>query len=207
MKGSRMLRRAVILAGMCVLVAVVGSVAWSMTSAADKVFVACAKKKSGALRLVATAKNCRKTERVVTWNEEGLRGLPGPKGVAGDDGLDGEDGIDGEDGVDGDDGQDGVDGLDGTDATVTWKYLYRDVAGVATGPQTLTTLACAAPTPQAVNGGLSLTTLPANVRVMASAPVGVASTATTWEVRVDNASGSPQTLKVWVLCSNGSAAP
>jgi hypothetical protein len=102
---------------------------------------------------------------------------------------------------------DGIDGDDGTDATVTWKYLYRDVANVATGLQTVTTLTCAAPTPQAVNGGLSLTTPPANVRVMASAPVGVASTAVTWEVRVDNASGSSQTLKVWVLCSNGTAAP
>ena len=206
MRGSRMLRRALILGGLCVVVAAVASVGWAMTSATNDKLVACAKKKGGALRLVVAAKDCRKTERAVIWNQQGQRGLPGLKG---DDGLDGEDGIDGEDGVDGDDGDDGVDGIDGddgTDATVTWKYLYRDVAGVATGPQTVTTLACAAPTPQAVNGGLSLTALPANVRVMASAPVGVASTATTWEVRVDNASGSSQTLKVWVLCSNGSAA-
>jgi hypothetical protein len=202
-----MLRRALILGGLCVVVAAIGSVAWAMTSANDKLFVACAKKKGGALRLVAVAKDCRKTERAVTWNQQGLRGLPGPRGVDGEDGLDGEDGFDGEDGVDGDDGSDGVDGLDGDDATVTWKYLYRDVANVATGPQTVTTLACAAPTPQAVNGGLSLTAPPANIRVMASAPVGVASTATTWEVRVDNLSGSQQTLKVWVLCSNGTAAP
>ncbi len=83
-----------------------GGVGWlgDDVGANDKVIVACAKKKSGALRLVASAKNCRKTERVVTWNQEGLRGLPGPKGVAGDDGVDGEDGIDGEDGVDGEDG-------------------------------------------------------------------------------------------------------
>ena len=77
MRGSRMLRRALILGGLCVVVAAAASVAWSMTSAADKLYVACAKKKGGALRLVATAKNCRKTERVVTWNQEGLRGLPG----------------------------------------------------------------------------------------------------------------------------------
>ena len=104
MRGSRMLRRALVLGGLCVVVAAVASVGWAMTSATRQALVACAKKKGGALRLVATAKNCRKTERVVTWNQEGLRGLPGPKGVAGDDGLDGEDGIDGEDGVDGEDG-------------------------------------------------------------------------------------------------------
>ena len=62
MRGSRMLRRALILGGLCVVVAAVGSVGWAMTSANDK-FVACAKKKGGALRLVGNAKECRKTER------------------------------------------------------------------------------------------------------------------------------------------------
>ena len=119
MRGSRMLRRALILGGLCVVVAAVASVGWAMTSATSDKLVACAKKKGGALRLVVAAKDCRKTERAVTWNQEGPRGLPGPKGAEGDagaDGLDGEDGIDGEDG---DDGIDGIDGTDGTDATVT----------------------------------------------------------------------------------------
>ena len=124
MRGSRMLRRALILGGLCVVVAAVASVGWAMTSATSDKLVACAKKKGGALRLVEAAKDCRKTERAVTWNQEGLRGLPGPKGVAGEDGLNGEDGIDGEDGVDGDDGDDGVDGIDGTDATVKWRYVF-----------------------------------------------------------------------------------
>ena len=76
-----MLRRALILGGLCVVVAAVGSVAWAMTSAPTTSFVACAKKKGGALRLVAVAKDCRKSERVVTWNEQGLRGLPGPRAL------------------------------------------------------------------------------------------------------------------------------
>ena len=105
-----MLRRALILGGLCVVVAAVGSVGWAMTSATNDKLVACAKKKSGALRLVNAAKDCRKTERAVTWNQQGVRGLPGPRGVAGENGLDGEDGLDGDDGVDGDDGDDGFDG-------------------------------------------------------------------------------------------------
>ncbi len=93
-----MLRRALILGGLFVVVAAVGSVGWAMTSATNDKLVACAKKKSGALRLVNAAKDCRKTERAVTWNQQGVRGLPGPRGIAGENGLDGEDGLDGDDG-------------------------------------------------------------------------------------------------------------
>lgn len=204
MRGSRMLRRALILVGLCVVVAAVGSVAWSMTSAADKLYVACAKKKGGALRLVATAKKCRKTERVVTWNQEGVRGLPGPKGVAGDDGVDGEDGIDGEDGVDGEDGQDGVDGLDGTDATVTWKYVVTNAVPVAAGtPPPMSAGTCAAPTPNAVNGGVQLAGLPATVSVTATSR---GTTASTWDVKLAN-SGVATTVSTWVLCTNGTNLP
>jgi Collagen triple helix repeat (20 copies) len=205
MRGSRMLRRALILGGLCVVVAAVGSVGWAMTTANDKVIVACAKKKSGALRLVASAKNCRKTERAVTWNQEGLRGLPGPKGVAGEDGLDGENGIDGEDGVDGDDGDDGVDGIDGTDgtdATVTWKYVVTPGVMVANGTATISAGTCAAPTPNAVNGGVQLAGLPATVSVTATSR---GTTASTWDVRL--ASTGAATVSTWVLCTNGTNLP
>lgn len=207
MRGSRMLRRALILGGLCVVVAAVASVGWAMTSADNDKLVACAKKKSGALRLVASAKNCRKTERAVTWNQEGVRGLPGPKGVAGEDGLDGEDGIDGEDGVDGDDGDDGVDGIDGTDATVKWHYVYDTAVSVQDGTSQVVSAACPAATPQAVNGGYRapegapVTTL----RVTASAPDGGGTTATKWRVQFENTSGSTQTVTTWLLCSNGTA--
>ena len=63
MKGSRMLRRTLVLGALCVVVAAVGSVAWAMTSATNDKLVACARKSSGALRLVTAAKDCRKTER------------------------------------------------------------------------------------------------------------------------------------------------
>ena len=123
-----MLRRGLILGGLCVVVAAVGSVGWAMTSANEK-FVACAKKKGGAMRLVDAAKDCRKTERAVIWNQQGVRGLPGPRGIAGENG---EDGLDGEDGVDGDDGDDGFDGDDGAPGPATkLLYVYSAPASIA----------------------------------------------------------------------------
>ena len=198
-----MLRRALILGGLCVVVAAVGSVAWAMTSANDKLYVACAKKKGGALRLVAVAKDCRKSERVVTWNEQGLRGLPGPRGVAGENG---EDGIDGEVGVDGDDGSDGVDGFDGTDATVKWRYVFTANVQVTAGITTATSAACPAATPVAVNGGYRPASPTAAVlRVIATGPDGPGPTATQWAVQFENTSASTQSVTTWVLCSNGTA--
>ena len=144
-----MLRRGLILGGLCVVVAAVGSVGWAMTSATNDKLVACAKKKSGALRLVNVAKDCRKTERAVTWNQQGVRGLPGPRGVVGEAGLNGEDGLDGEDGVDGDDGEDGFDGDDGddgTDATVSWKFVTAGVSVAGNTTATVSAGTCAAPT-------------------------------------------------------------
>jgi collagen triple helix repeat protein len=205
MSGSRMLRRALILGGLCVVVAAVASVGWAMTTANDKVIVACAKKKSGALRLVASAKNCRKTERAVTWNQEGLRGLPGPKGVEGEAGADGLDGEDGVDGDDGDDGVDGIDGTDGTDATVTWKYVVTAGVAVGNGPSTISAGTCASPNPlNAVNGGVQLAGLPATVSVTATSRGTAAST---WDVRLANTSGTTQTISTWVLCANGTNLP
>jgi hypothetical protein len=206
MRGSRMLRRALILGGLCVAVAAVGSVAWAMTSAGDKLVVACAKKSGGALRLVAAAKDCRKNERALTWNQQGLRGLAGPRGVAGQDGQDGADGFDGEDGIDGDDGLDGTDGTNGTDATVKWRYVYETVSVPVSMSQVVSSAPCPAATPLAVNGGYRppegapVTTL----RVTASAPDGGGTTATKWRVQFDNTSGgSLPGVTIWVLCSNG----
>jgi hypothetical protein len=183
-----------------------------MTSANDKLFVACAKKNGGALRLVAAAKNCRKTERAVTWNQEGPRGLPGPKGVAGGDGQDGADGLDGEDGVDGDDGLDGVDGIDGTDGApgpaTKLLYVYSAAEPIAAGPstETVSSAVCMAPLAQAVNGGIKVSGLAASVRVRASAPTGSGPQATQWETEVEN-TGAATTVTAWVLCTNGTPGP
>ena len=209
-RGSGMLRRALVVGALCAVTAAVGSVAWAVTSASDK-FVACAMKSNGALRLVAAAKDCRKSERAVTWNasgQPGPRGPAGARGLAGEDGVDGLDGDDGDDGDDGLDGEDGVDGEDGAPGPASepkWLYVFAD-ASVPLGTSPVTLGPCPSQVPQAVNGGYQPGTTPvASVHVTASAPVGALTTASQWQVQFENTSGSTQMVKTWVLCATGTA--
>jgi hypothetical protein len=204
-----MLRRALVVGGLFAMLAIAGSVAWAATSANNK-FVACATKSSGALRLVKTAKACRKTERAVGWNAVGPRGPAGARGPVGQDGADGTDGLDGldgDDGRDGDDGFDGVDGAPGPASEPKWRIVP---AAASTSIPASTTLivpsdACPAAVPQAVNGGVNLTGLAATVRVTATAPQGAGPTATRWEVQVQNTDSIAHPVTVWVLCATGTA--
>lgn len=207
-----MLRRALILCGLVVVLAAVGSVAWATTSASDTL-VACAAKSSGAMRLVAAAKKCRKTERAVIWS---ANGQPGPRGPAGARGPAGEDGADGFDGLDGLDGQDGVDGQDGIDgdtgpAGPPTKLLYVYSPSTVTVTANTTTVfpspTCPVATePYALNAGIKLDAAP-SVHVTAAAPVGVGATAAQWQVRLENTSASSQAATIWVLCATGTAGP
>jgi hypothetical protein len=44
---------------------------------------ACYQKQSGQLRVVASARQCRRSERTLTWNQQGPQGPTGPAGPAG----------------------------------------------------------------------------------------------------------------------------
>jgi hypothetical protein len=206
-----MRRRAWILGGLLVLLATVGSVAWATTSASDKL-VGCAKKSGGALRLVGTVKDCRKTERAVSWSTVGQPGPRGPAGARGPAGEDGAAGIDGEDGLDGDDGADGLDGYDGANGApgpaTKLLYVYSASATIAVGPTTATVSSdvCPAAVPQAVNGGIKVNGLASTIRVRASAPKASGPQASQWEVEVEN-TGASAPVTAWVLCTNGTPGP
>ncbi len=60
-----------------------------------KVVKACAKKKTGDMRLVSGAKKCRKNERFLKWNVAGPVGSTGPTGATGPSGPAGSDGTPG----------------------------------------------------------------------------------------------------------------
>jgi hypothetical protein len=75
------------------LVAAFGGWAIAATTKSSPVIRACANKKSGALRL---ASKCRKSERSVTWNKQGI---PGPQGAAGAAGAKGITGAKGDTGT------------------------------------------------------------------------------------------------------------
>ena len=121
--------------------------------------------------------------------------------------MDGEDGIDGEDGVDGEDGDDGVDGIDGTDgidATLTGNTCSRPSVAVVGATPTISAGTCAAPTPNAVNGGVQISGLPAAVSVTATSR---GTTATTWDVKLANTGGNTDSQHLGALHERNSCCP
>jgi hypothetical protein len=99
-----------------VVVLVVGLAGLALAQSSNPAQInACAKKKSGALRVAA---KCRKTERRVQWS------TTGPQGIAGADGADGADGSDGAAGTA------GTNGANGTNGTTTGQTFYAESPGV-----------------------------------------------------------------------------
>jgi large repetitive protein len=80
---------------------------------ANGVIVACQKQGKGYLRVVKQASDCRRNERVVTWNERGPAGPPGPAGAPGAQGPAGPAGPAGPQGPKGDPGPAGPAGATG----------------------------------------------------------------------------------------------
>jgi hypothetical protein len=70
-----------VMATIAVFVAVGGG-AYAVTSSSNKPVKACAKKQSGALRLLDKGK-CKRSERAVRWNQKGRRGARGVAGLTG----------------------------------------------------------------------------------------------------------------------------
>src|SRR6266508_2183875 len=64
----------------------------------DGTIVACQKSGKSFLRVVRNASDCRKNERVITWNVSGPAGPPGPAGPAGPTGPAGPAGAKGDQG-------------------------------------------------------------------------------------------------------------
>jgi hypothetical protein len=69
---------------------------------------ACVKKKSGTARFVSARTNCRRSERKISWNTQGVPGSNGAKGKNGKNGLVGKNGTNGKDGASGTNGKDGA---------------------------------------------------------------------------------------------------
>jgi hypothetical protein len=69
---------------------------------------ACVKKKSGAARFVSARTSCRRSERKISWNTQGVPGSAGAKGKNGANGRNGTNGKDGTNGKEGPSGKDGA---------------------------------------------------------------------------------------------------
>jgi len=75
--------RGIVIAGLAAAVLVGTTGLAGAAARADGVIVACQKQGKGFLRVVKQASDCRRGERVVTWNERGQAGAPGRAGAQG----------------------------------------------------------------------------------------------------------------------------
>jgi hypothetical protein len=75
--------RIVVAVGLVVLVGASATALAGGSAKADGVIVACQKPGKGFLRVVRDASDCRRNERVVTWNRQGPAGPAGAQGPAG----------------------------------------------------------------------------------------------------------------------------
>jgi hypothetical protein len=109
-----------------------GGGAYAVTkSSSRKVINACARKRTGELRL-AKGRKCEPGETKLTWNVHGPAGSPGRTGHEGDSGEDGDQGPQGDSGLDGDPGPQGDPGPPGDPGQTTPEnvtILSEQVAG------------------------------------------------------------------------------
>ena len=70
-----------------------GAVQFAAASGGSTI-TACANKSTGAMRLLAKG-SCKKTERKVVWNQEGIQGQTGAQGIPGTPGVIGVNGVNG----------------------------------------------------------------------------------------------------------------
>ena len=170
--------------------------------------VGCAKKSGGALRLVGTVKDCRKTERAVSWSPVGR---PGPRGPAGARGPAGEDGA-------GRHRRRGWPRRGRRRRRFRWvstaltpgpgKRLYVFLAGGRSASDPGRRL-FRRRLPAAVSAGRERRRQGHGSRLdrpcRASAPKASGTSATQWEVEIENTGARRSRVTAWVLCSNGTA--
>ena len=93
--------RAIVIAGVTAIAFASATAFAGAGARADGVIVGCQKPGKGFLRVVRDASDCRRNERIVTWNERGPAGPQGPAGPAGAPGPAGLQGPKGDSGVTG----------------------------------------------------------------------------------------------------------
>ena len=98
-------------AGALLLLAAGGTLAYA---AADEPLIqGCYTNSTGALRVVADPTHCKSSETPLSWNKQGIQGMPGQTGPEGVPGPPGPQGLKGDPGVQGDPGPEGLQGVPG----------------------------------------------------------------------------------------------
>ena len=115
----------------------------SVATGADSRIHACVGKKSGAVRIVAAGKRCKKGERRVTWQRVGPVGAPGTAG---------SDGATGPQGATGTTGAPGVDDFNDLEGLPCTRNAQQGTVDLAFGPGGLARARCSLPAEGAICG-------------------------------------------------------
>ena len=129
-----------LMATIAVFIALGGS-AFALTSTSGGgILNACAKKKTGALRVLRTGKRCKKAERRITLIARSTPGAPGPAGQQGPQGAAGQPGSNGSAGLNGTAGATGATGATGTTGAAGTTGVTGTTGSAGATPAALTML-------------------------------------------------------------------
>jgi hypothetical protein len=98
-------------AGALLVLGVGGTLAYAATN--EQVVQGCYTNSTGSLRVVPDRDNCQNSETPISWNKQGIRGMPGQTGPEGMQGPQGLQGSQGDAGAQGDQGPEGLQGVPG----------------------------------------------------------------------------------------------
>jgi hypothetical protein len=168
------------------LIAACSGLAVAATSGSP-VIRACANKKTGALRL---ASKCRRSERSLSWNQNGLQGAPGLPGAPGKEGTPGKEGPAGKEGIKGEQGPSGATHVTAREGSV--KQVENGKTGIVTA-------SCNAGE-KATGGGSGISGSDSGWTVNEAFPTPASGTPTGWRVDATNNTGSTANLVAVVVC-------
>lgn len=77
------MRRLPLLVWLVMSMLILGGASWAASRSSTAVMTACVKKSDGSMRMVGAKARCKSTERKVTWNARGPKGLDGATGASG----------------------------------------------------------------------------------------------------------------------------
>jgi hypothetical protein len=183
------------------LLGLIATSAWAHSPSpppVPSVISACYNTHSGELRIVDGASDCRRGERLLTWNRDGgtgPAGPQGPQGPAGPQGPQGPAGPQGPQGIQGPQGPAGTGAGSGLDRSRVYQRFAQ--VDVSFGPSVIAEAYCDDNNDVLLTGGSSVSHL--DIRVFGSYPQPLAQPFAGWLVSATSV-GAPGTVTAVAVC-------